>query len=791
MLDETLRVLEFDKVLGFLAGATVTGPGRERALLQRPMDDLGQVRNALAEVEEAVALLESTGPVPVGGLHDLAPVLKQLGKPGSFVSPELLLQVRSSVEAAQACRRFFQSGPDDARLVTLSQSLEPLSELGGELASAIGERGDILDSASFELGDIRQGIRQSRSRIKQLLEGMLVDYNLETVFQDRIITQRNGRYVVPLKADYRGSIKGFVHDQSSSGQTLFIEPVKVLPLNNELRSLLADEQREIERILQRLSQLVAENETPLRANQEILAHFDLRCASARLSRRLGARSPELIDKVGFDLREARHPLLILLPDGSPREGTVVPIDLRLRAKQQALVISGPNTGGKSVALKTLGLLLLMVRAGLQIPCHPDSQVHLFGRIFADIGDEQSIEASLSTFSGHLQRIKQVLSEADRDSLVLLDEAGTGTDPAEGGALALAVLDSLRQRGSKVILTTHLNMIKGYAQLQDGVENAAVDFDPETLEPTYRLLYGVPGASNAFTIARQLGVPEEVLSTAESYMGQAERESGSLVEQLHQLKTGLQQQLEEASRAARQGQEEKRRLRRSRRAFDKERQEMRQQATSECEAMVQASRRQLDHLLQQARQQVEQAVPAPPEVARLKGELRQISEELQQQKPLQAPKVKAPQAVEPGEWVRIPLLDAEGQVRKADSAQLELEVGGKRMRLGLDSVEAFSPRRFSTEGEKRVRGTVDRSGFSGKLMLVGQRVDEATPLIERFLDDALLHHATRLEIVHGSGEGVLRKTVRDLLAKHPEVTAFYAADQKQGGDNVTLVEIKGE
>ncbi|MBE0596275.1 MAG: endonuclease MutS2, partial [Desulfuromonadales bacterium] len=491
MNEETLRVLEYDKVQVLLTGFTSTEPGRELAQGLRPLP-VAEVGETLAEVGEMMAVLDLAGRPPVGGARDLREPLRQLRAQGSWIPAGELLEVLSSIETAQACRRFFPPGERPSRLVDQALQLAPLKELGRELRASIGPRGEILDSASFELGEIRRETVSTRGRIRRTLESLLATESLAGVFQERLVTDRGGRYVVPVRSDHRGQLKGFIHDESASGQTLYLEPTAVLESNNRLQSLLREEKREEEKILRRLAEGVRREGLALATNQQILARFDFLAAVASFSRQCRATIPQLTTEPLLELRGARHPLLLLNPDGTPRAGEAIPVDLLLGAERDTLVISGPNTGGKTVALKTVGLLLLMVRSGLPLPCAEGSRVHLFARVFADIGDEQSIEANLSTFSGHLSRIRRILAEADGDSLVLLDEAGTGTDPAEGGALALAVLDTLRQRGARTVVTTHLNLIKGYAHLQGGVDNAAVEFDSRTLAPTYRLHYGIPG-----------------------------------------------------------------------------------------------------------------------------------------------------------------------------------------------------------------------------------------------------------------------------------------------------------
>jgi len=784
MIDETLRVLEYDKVRLLLAGFTVTGPGRNLALEMQPFDETEKVAPALAEVSEMRALLEEAHRPPVGGCRDLSDALRQVRTEGAWLSVESLLEVLSSIDAARECRSFLADRPQAPLLAALGAALEPCPVLRTRIGESIGGRGEILDSASFELGDLRSEIRRLRGRIKKTLEDLLLADRYDGVFQDRLITERNGRYVVPVRADHRGRIKGFVHDESASGQTLFVEPTAVLDWNNQLQSLLRAEQREEERILRGLADLVRQESGALRNNQQILARLDFKAAAAHFSRLCGGSAPRLSPAPLIELYDARHPLLLFDPDGTPRRDDAIAIDLLLAGEKDTLVISGPNTGGKSVALKTAGLLVLMVRSGLHVPCRPDSRVYLFERVFADIGDEQSIAQSLSTFSGHLARIQLILSQADSRSLVLLDEAGTGTDPAEGGALAMAVLDELREAGAKTLVTTHLNLVKNYAYLEERVENAAVEFDDRTLAPTYRLHYGIPGASKAFTIARRLGLPEKVLTRAESYLGEGERTGLELIEKINRQQHELQRQLEEARRLKGRASEEREKRKRLLAELEEQKQTILDKARQQGERQVREAERKTKALFRQA-----QTTPADiPEQARLTGELREVREALQA--PAESPRV--PVAPQVGELLLIPALRAEGQVTQLEGSQVELTVKGKKLRLPLDALEQYSPRRFAAVSPAAggVRNRVERAAFSPRLLLIGKRVDEALVLLDRFIDDGLLHNLEELEVVHGAGEGVLRRAARDFLRTHREVKAFHAGDIGQGGDNVTIVRLRG-
>ncbi len=788
MSKETLRILEYDKVRSLLGRFTCTVPGRELARNLRPLAEKTAVAEALAEVGEMCQLLEQVGRPPVGACCDLLPALRQLRTEGTWLPAEQLLEVQSSLDAAYDCRKYLGERSQWPLLSVLAAGLQACTALRRELGESIGPRGEILDSASFELGDLRYQLRRLREQIRKTLEDLLLSDRYEGVFQDRLVTERNGRYVVPVKADHRGRLKGFVHDESSSGQTLFVEPTAVLDKNNELQALQRAEQRELERILHRLADGVRRQSQALRDNQQILARIDLRAAAARFASLSDGVAPQLVDEPLIELKGARHPLLLFEADGTPVPDQAVAIDLLLAADKDTLVISGPNTGGKSVALKTAGLLVLLIRSGLHVPCRPDSRIYLFDEVFADIGDEQSIEQSLSTFSGHLSRMRQILQQADRCSLVLLDEAGTGTDPAEGAALAMAVLDELRSAGAKTLVTTHLNLVKGYALLESRVENAAVEFDEQTLQPTYRLHYGIPGASKAFTIARRLGLSESLLVRAEGYLGEGEKAGLDLIEKINQQQQVLSRRLEEAEQLQIRARLERTKRKQLLEELEGQRQDLLDKARRRGEGLVREAEDKIKRLFKDLRQDV----PDVAVRARMTGELRQVRQALRPATIAKPQPAAVPRDVTVGELLRIPALASEGEVVRVAGGQVELSVQGKKLRLPLSSLEQFQPRRFARRKSDggQVRSRVERDAVHSRLLLIGKRVDEALGLLDRFVDDALLQGLSELEVVHGCGEGILRRAVREFLAGHREVEAFHAADLAGGGDNVTIVKLSG-
>jgi len=786
MVDDAalLERLGFPEIRGWLADQTQSEPGRLLAQQLGLLKDQEAVERALTEVDEALALIQTDKSPALGGCCDVTVVLADCQAPGSLVPAAQLRPVLQSLLAITACRSWFKGRKEAYCLALVAAGLVPLPELQRRLQNAIGERGELLDSASPRLAELRYEGRQTRDRVKQQLERLLSDERLAACFQERLVTVRNGRYVVPIKSDYRGRLKGFVQDESASGQTLYVEPAQILDGNNRLQQLLREEQREERRILLQLADLLRRDRALLLSNQQLLAQIDLRFAAARLSRSYQGCRPELVTSSLIELRQVRHPLLMIRA-GQFDPGAAVPIDLLIAEEAQVLVVSGPNTGGKSVALKTLGLLLLMLRAGMHLPCRSDSRIHLYQQMFVDIGDEQSIADSLSTFSGHLLRIRKILEAADADTLVLLDEAGSGTDPAEGAALIQAVIESLCRQGTKILLTTHLGQLKQFAHVSSGMTNAAVEFDPDTLEPTYGLHYGVPGVSSALATARRLGLPPEVVDRAQGFLGNQHDQNQILIElgrQRQELNRELVATRQLKIEAAASQQLRKRQL----------------QDLKESKSKVLArARRQAEELIAATQERLKQ-LRRRPETS-LPGQAAQEREELaaaRQAFAAFAPKARqktlVPQDLQVGELVRIVALGVEARVERISGDQVDLRVGGKRMRQALTALEQFVPRRFvapRAASTSLVRPAVAEQ-LAPRLKLVGERAEDALVLLDRYLNDALLGHLQQVEIIHGAGTGTLRRAVRDYLATMPGVTAFYAAPQEQGGDNVTVVELEG-
>lgn len=785
--EAALQRLEYPRLRALLAGQTQSEPGYLLAEQLLPCVDQLAIEKSLTEVDEAAEwLLDGQSP-SLGGCWDLTLLLKSVQAEGSLIGVDDLLKIAQSLRVMEDCRLWFKSSPQELLVCQLAVAMTALPELQRRLHESIDSRGGLLDSASFELGDLRYQIRQSRSRIKQQLDQLLTGDHSSTLFQERLITIRNNRYVVPLKSDCRGQIKGFVQDESASGQTLYLEPSQVLEGNNRLQQLVREEQREERRILLQLAGLVRRDSATLAKNQTLLGRIDLRFAAARLSRSYQGCRPELVDESIIELKQTRHPLLMEV-DGQFDLSAAVAVDILLQEGCQALVISGPNTGGKSVALKTLGLLLLMVRSGLHIPCAPGSRFHLYRHLYVDIGDEQSIEESLSTFSGHLLKLCEILAQADEETLVLLDEAGTGTDPAEGAALVQAVLDQLCQQGAKVLLTTHLGQLKHFADGHAAIENAAVEFDPETLVPTYRLRYGIPGASSALTTAKRLGVPDPVIQRAIQYLGAEEHDHNVLLLRLNTRQQELDRELLLAKQSRIEADIAQQLCQQQLSRIKEKKQDILARATRQAEELITATESRMKKLRKR-----QPGSLSPQQAIADRQEFTVAREELTPFKPKQKHSGSVPKKLQVGEIVRVFALGIEAQVERVHGESIELLVGGKRMRQPLQALEQFEPRRFAVPTNKsgQVSRTVIERQTSTQLKLIGQRVDEALAHLERFIDDALLSNLQQVEIIHGAGEGILRRAVRQHLAGESGITAFYAAPADQGGENITIAELSGK
>lgn len=742
MQERALRVLEFHPFLKNLKAQASSEVGEALCLALRPAVKKGAVEDLLRESAEALALLREEGDLPLEGLREVRPLLKQARAEGASLLPEDLLSIRSTLAAAGRMKARLEAAP--ARFAILKSRGGEIPDFRGlarRLTSALGPRGEILDTASPELKHIRAGILRARNRLRRTLESLWDREELGKIFQEQIITMRNDRYVVAVKAEYKHHLPGIIHDQSQSKSTFFIEPLSTVEENNELHLLIKDEQEEERRILLALTAAVRERSGEVAQAVDTLGRLDLVLAKAKWADSCRATLPLLNDEGRWNLRDARHPLL---PAAS-----VVPIDLRLERGETTLIITGANTGGKTVALKTLGLLTLIGQCGIPIPAAEGSELAVFAQIFADIGDEQSLEENLSTFSAWLQAASRILQEAGPSSLVLLDEAGGGTDPAEGAALAMALIDALRERGARTAVTTHLNLLKAYGAIHADAVNVSVDFDARTLRPKYRLIYGSPGESHALLMAEKWGLPRELVERAEAYRGEGDRKVGVLLQKLEHARREMEARLREAQA----------------------REEEAARAREKAGALLDRARRQEEELLGRAREEALALVAKAREElrdlindfkARGRTDLHRLAKAIQEEE--ERIRSLAPAgAREPGGK------PSRGASPADLKRSLAPEQAGKKARLGgLIQYEVPSPPR--------------------EINVIGLRVEEALPEVDKAIDDAFLGGLRELVIIHGAGTGRLRQAIRAHLQGHELVQGHLPGGPGRGGDGATVVRI---
>ncbi len=771
--------LELPKVLERLASYTAFSAGAEKARHLLPSSLPSEVRERLETTTEARALLEARPQTSLGGARDVRPQVAAAQRGVTLLPPDLL-DVRGTLISARALHQTLSRlNRQFPRLADIAGRIDPCPDLIDAIGRCLDERGEVQDSASPELARVRRELRVAHDRLMDRLQRIISSPTNGPYLQEAMITIREGRYVIPLKADFKGRIRGVVHDRSSSGATLFIEPLAVVELNNAWRELGMREEQEVHRVLAELSAHVAERGAEIEHTVDGLADLDLAFAKARYAAALDATAPLLVtDQPSIRFLHARHPLL------DPK--AVVPIDVVLGAETHVLVITGPNTGGKTVTLKTVGLLTLMAQAGLHIPVAPGSTLFPFRAVYADIGDEQSIEQSLSTFSSHLTNILSFIDQADAYSLVLLDELGAGTDPAEGSALARALLETFRQRGATVLVATHYPELKAYAQLTPGVQNGSVEFDPETLRPTYHLTIGLPGRSNAFAIARRLGLSEEVVSQAEALISREDRQAEDLLADLHRLRLRVVKERDAALVARAKAEQQAEELQQRLAHIEEERATVLEEARQEAEAELEQLREQVRALRQQMRAagaSLERAVAIEEQLEELEEEVR-AGQDSSRAGRATVEETGITRPIQPGDTVWVGPLMAEGRVLTLEGGEAEVQVGQARVRVGQAQLEL----RASGGPEQGVEPsgtTYDVPSVSPRLDLRGTTVEEALERLDRRLDAASLAGLPWVHIVHGKGTGALRQAVREFLHTHPLVRSYRPGGEGEGGEGVTV------
>lgn len=787
MDERTLEVLEYDKIREIVASYALSDPGREKAASLRPLTDPLLILSQLKETSELREAIEGQVGFVWRSFKEVRPYLLKAQPEGSLLQPVELLAIADVISLSQAILRFFKKrGESLPALQKIVGPLSPLEEVRSLIEQCLDSTGEVKDSASRELGSIRKRLRLIKDRLSEKLKSLISSPQIQKILADNIVTFRQDRYVIPVKAESQHLLKGIVHDHSSSGATVFIEPMVTVEMNNSLGELVTEEKREVERILKRITTVVRENFEPLKENSEILARLDLIYAKARFSLEYGAVEPLIESEAPLRLIEASHPLLLKATKELEKQ-EVVPLTMTLGERFRTLVITGPNTGGKTVALKTVGLVSLMAQSGMHIPAKEGTRLPVFEKVFADVGDEQSIEASLSTFSSHVRQISKALSEAGKGSLILLDEIGVGTDPEEGAALAEAVVEYLTGSGALTIVTTHYGALKTLATKILGVENGSMEFDSENFKPTFRFISGIPGSSYALEVASNLGMSKEVLDRAWDLVGGEHRDLSKL---LVELRENLQELSAERKELfdSREAIEDLQKLYKDRlqkvRAAEKE---LKGKTLKESREVVEATRRQMETLLReiQKTQAEKKSVKRSREALQEKRrELEEKLEEFQERLPEKVGKFVPGERVEikslkiPGEVISEP--DAKGHVR-VRTANLVVRVPVADLaKKPPAEVGAKYPGKSSYDTPERVGTEAD---------LRGMTFEEAQPVIDRYLDEALLVGVEQVYIIHGKGTGALREKVRKYLSRCPQVESHRLGAWNEGGDGVTVVTVK--
>jgi len=771
------RTLELPKVLERLASFTSFSVGAEKARNLAPTPLLREVRERLATTSEARALLEAHPRIGLGGARDVRPSV-EAAKRGAVLPPPELLDVQETLIVARTLRQTLtRSQRQFPHLADIAGRITPCPDLIEAIGRCLDERGEVQDEASPELARVRRELRLVHNRLQGRLQRIISSPRNTPFLQEPIITMRGGRYVIPLKADFKGRIRGVVHDRSASGATLFIEPLGVVDLNNGWRECQVQEEQEVHRVLAALSAHVAACKSEILHTVDALADLDLAFAKAKYADAIAATPPALPNQPTppptLHLLQARHPLL------DPE--TVVPIDITLDDDTRVLVITGPNTGGKTVSLKTVGLLALMAQAGLHIPVAAGSALSPFGAVYADIGDEQSIEQSLSTFSSHLTNILSFINEADERSLVLLDELGAGTDPAEGSALARALLETFRRQGATTLVATHYPELKAYAQLTPGVKNACVEFDPETLRPTYRLSIGLPGRSNAFAIARRLGLDEEIVHQAEALVPRQDRQTEGMLADLHRLRLQEAKARDAALAARSEARRQAEELRQRLADIEKERAAVLEEAHQEAAAELE----QLHEEARALRRRLEAAGAPVETVAKVEADTEDLKRKVAA--PVEPELAPPRRPIQVGDTVLVEPLQAQGEVLAVDGEKVEVRVGRARVRVtpGQLALQEAAP-------EVEPSGlTYETPHVETRLDLRGCTVEEALERLDRHLDAASLANLPWVQIIHGKGTGALRRAVRNFVRANPLISSYRAGSDGEGGEGVTVATLVQE
>lgn len=794
MNEKVLHTLEYNKILDQLTEYAFSADAKSRCQKLRPITDRAQIEQLQQQTSDALSRLFKYGSLSFSGVTDIRDSLKRLEIGGALSAIELL-RVCSLLESAKRAKAFARSQEDnvqpDDSLTGLFAGIEPLTPLCDEIRRCILSEDEIADDASSTLHSIRRSMRGMNDKIRAQINSMINNTTTRSYLQDTVITMRDGRYCLPVKAEAKSLVPGMIHDQSSTGSTLFIEPMAVVNLNNEYKELQLREQEEIEVILAGLSNLTASYATQLLADYELLTELDFIFARAAFAQTYNGVAPLFNDDGRIHIRKGRHPLL------DPKK--VVPIDVRLGEDFRLLIVTGPNTGGKTVSLKTVGLLTLMGQSGLHIPVSERSELGIFDEVFADIGDEQSIEQSLSTFSSHMVNIIRILEQVNDRSLVLFDELCAGTDPTEGAALAISILSKLHLYGARIMATTHYSELKVYALSTPGVENACCEFDVATLSPTYRLLIGIPGKSNAFAISEKLGLPSDLITDAKGRISKSEGDFEDLIADLEKSRSTIEREQLEINQYKAEIESLKEKLEQKQERLDSSRDKILREANEQAYNILKEAKDVADETIRNFNKYGKAGAPVSEmekERTKLRGKMDKAAQKMSEQKKSSVPNHNVPKKLRIGDSVKVISMNLKGTVHSLPNAKgdLYVQMGILRSLVNINDLilleEDAAPgtKKFQKTSAGKIKMSKSAS-VSTEINLIGKTTDEAIPLLDKYLDDAYLAHLPSVRIVHGKGTGALRNAVQAHLKRLKYVKSFHLGEFGEGDAGVTIAEFK--
>ena len=794
MNEKVLHTLEYNKILDQLTEYAFSADAKSRCQKLRPITDRAQIEQLQQQTSDALSRLFKYGSLSFSGVTDIRDSLKRLEIGGALSAIELL-RVCSLLESAKRAKAFARSQDDndqpDDSLTSLFAGIEPLTPLCDEIRRCILSEDEIADDASSTLHSIRRSMRGMNDKIRAQMNSMINNTTTRSYLQDTVITMRDGRYCLPVKAEAKSLVPGMIHDQSSTGSTLFIEPMAVVNLNNEYKELQLREQEEIEVILAGLSNMTASYATQLLADYELLTELDFIFARAAFAQTYNGVAPLFNDDGRIHIRKGRHPLL------DPKK--VVPIDVRLGEDFRLLIVTGPNTGGKTVSLKTVGLLTLMGQSGLHIPASERSELGIFDEVFADIGDEQSIEQSLSTFSSHMVNIIRILEQVNDRSLVLFDELCAGTDPTEGAALAISILSKLHLYGARIMATTHYSELKVYALSTPGVENACCEFDVATLSPTYRLLIGIPGKSNAFAISEKLGLPSDLITDAKGRISKSEGDFEDLIADLEKSRSTIEREQLEINQYKAEIESLKEKLEQKQERLDSSRNKILREANEQAYNILKEAKDVADETIRNFNKYGKAGAPVSEmekERTKLRGKMDKAAQKMSEQKKASVPNHNVPKKLRIGDSVKVISMNLKGTVHSLPNARgdLYVQMGILRSLVNINDLilleEDAAPgtKKFQKTSAGKIKMSKSAS-VSTEINLIGKTTDEAIPLLDKYLDDAYLAHLPSVRIVHGKGTGALRNAVQAHLKRLKYVKSFHLGEFGEGDAGVTIAEFK--